>query len=437
METTRRKILMSTLFGAGYVGLRALATGIPAGLLLKGSRAFADGAPTCASNDKAQYIIMSTSGAGDPINANAPGSYVAGTSHPLAQTMAKTPLTLGGNPTFAAKPWAGLPQTTVLDRAAFFHIATLTPVHPKQPDVQRLMGAAYQNEMLPSVLAKQLAPCFNTVQTQPITVGATSPSEGLSFGGAALPIIPPLALKATLVGGTGPLKNLQSLRNQTLADLADVYKGSASSAQKKYLDSLIASQDEIKNLNTDLLDMLNNIMDNSVDAQITAAVALIRMNVTPVVSIHIPFGGDNHSDNQLNNETTQTISGVQSIATLMQALSDASLADKTTFMSLNVFGRTLDQSHTNGRNHNELHQVSIAIGKPFKGGVVGGVGPVAPDFGALSINSTTGKAGGDIPAGDTLASFGKTMLAAVGVDSGTIDTAITGGKVIKGALVSP
>jgi len=436
METTRRKILMSTLFGAGYVGLRALATGIPAGILLKGSRAFADGAPTCVSADKAQYVIMSTSGAGDPINANAPGSFVAGTSHPADPNMAKTQLMLGGQSTFAAKPWAQLPQTSVLDRAAFFHIATGTPVHPKEPDVLRLMGAAYQNEMLPSVLAKQLAPCLNTIQTQPITVGATSPSEGLSFGGAALPIIPPLALKATLVGGMGPLKDLKSLRNQTLADLADVYKGSATSAQKKYLDSVIASQDEIKNLNTDLLDMLNGITDNSVDAQIAAAVALIRMNVAPVVALHIPFGGDNHSDNSLTREATETISGVQSIANLMKALSDATLADKVTFMSLNVFGRTLDQSHTNGRNHNQLHQVSIAIGAPFKGGVIGGVGPVAPDFGALSINSTTGKAGGDIDAGDTLASFGKTMLAAVGVDSATIDTAITGGKVIRGALAS-
>ena len=50
METSRRKVLMSTLFGAGYVGLRALATGIPASVLLQGRRAFADGAPACADS---------------------------------------------------------------------------------------------------------------------------------------------------------------------------------------------------------------------------------------------------------------------------------------------------------------------------------------------------------------------------------------------------
>ena len=42
MNISRRKALMSALFGAGYVGLRALATGIPASVLLKGHRAFAD-----------------------------------------------------------------------------------------------------------------------------------------------------------------------------------------------------------------------------------------------------------------------------------------------------------------------------------------------------------------------------------------------------------
>ena len=46
-------------------------------------------------------------------------------------------------------------------------------------------------------------------------------------------------------------------------------------------------------------------------------------------------------------------------------------------MSLNVFGRTLGPGNTDGRQHNQNHQVSITIGKPFAGGVIGGVGPVS------------------------------------------------------------
>jgi hypothetical protein len=94
----RRKALMSTLFGAGYIGLRALATGLPAAVLLNPRRALAMGMPSgCASAAKAQFIILNTSGNGDPINANVPGMYedpkIVHSSDP---TMAPMPLTIQG-----------------------------------------------------------------------------------------------------------------------------------------------------------------------------------------------------------------------------------------------------------------------------------------------------------------------------------------------------
>lgn len=436
MTLTRRTALMSALFGAGYVGLRALATGIPASVLLGGRRAFAAAAASCADKSRAQFVILATSGNGDPINANVPGTYAdARITHSADPAMAPTAMTIRGQTVTAALPWTQLPQT-VLDRTCFWHIMTNTPVHPKEPDVLKLMGMTAAGEMLPSLLAKQLAPCLGTVQTQPITVGATSPSEGLSFSGQALPIIPPLALKATLTSPSGPLANLQGLRDQTLGQLADLYRGGANAAQKAYLDSLVASQQEIRNIRQDLLGSLSSIKDNSVASQITAAIALIQMNVTPVVAIHIPFGGDNHTDAALARETAETVSGVAAIGSLMAQLAAAGLADQVTFVSLNVFGRTLGPSNTDGRQHNQNHQVSITIGKPFKGGVIGGVGPVASDYGALAIDSQTGAggAGGDVEPGSTLASFGKTALAAVGADAAAIDAAISTGKVIPAAL---
>ena len=436
MKISRREALMSALFGTGYVGLRALATGLPVSFLLNPRRALAAGAPACADKSKAQYIILATSGSGDPINANVPGMYLdANITHPGDPLMAPTPLTLAGQQYTAAKPWSTLPQN-MLDRTTFFHLMTNTPVHPKEPEVLQLMGATYKSEMLPSLLAQQLAPCLGTVQTQPITVGATSPSEGLVFEGQAQPIIPPLSLKATLASPTGPLGNLQKLRDQTLDKLNALYRSSATPAQKVYLDSLANSQQQIRNINQNLLSALESIKDNSVPSQITAALTLIQMNVTPVIAIHIPFGGDNHHDASLQNEATQTVSGVGSIVSLMQQLTSAGLQDQVSFLSLNVFGRTLGPANTEGRQHNQNHQVSIAIGKPFKGGVIGGVGPVMNDYGALAIDSKTGKgvSGGDIKPVDTLASFGKTVMAAVGVDASTISTSITSGTVITPAL---
>ncbi len=453
MNVNRRNVLMSTLFGAGYVGLRSLATGIPAAILMRGKDAIADGA-TCPAPTKAQYFILQTSGSGDPINANAPGTYatsgpLATIAHNTAATMAATPLTINGKASTAAMPWAtpaagGLMPQNVLDRTTFWHIMTNTPVHPREPDVLGLLGATAPNEMLPSLLSKQLAPCLGTVQSQPITLGATTPSEGLSFAGQALPIIPPLALKATLTNPSGPLAgltNLQKIRDNTLAQLDDIWRGTATKSQKAYLDALITSQSQIRSINQNLLTALGNIADNSVASQITAAIVLIQMNVTPVVAIHIPFGGDNHNDTALANEATQTVTGVGAIASLMTQLqsttnANGSLFDQVSFISLNVFGRTIGPGNTDGRQHNPNHQVSLAIGKPFAGGIIGGVGPVGNDFGCLQINSSSGAGttAGDIATTDTLASFGKTVMTAVGIDSSFISTAITSGKVVKGAL---
>jgi hypothetical protein len=436
----RRNALLSTLFGAGYVGLRALATGLPASLLLDPRRALADAPPACPGASKAQFIIFNTSGNGDPINASVPGTYEdSKIVHSSDPSMMAKALTLSGQSFQAAMPWTTLPQS-VLDRTSFWHIMTNTPVHPKEPDVLKLQDTTLAGEMLPSILAKQLAPCLNTIQAQPISLGATTPSEALTYGGQAQPIIPALALKATLTSPTGPLTNLQPLRDQTLDQIYALYKSHGTAAQQAYIDSLVTSQTQVRSISQSLLNQLESITDNTPASQILAAVTLIQMKVTPVIAIHIPFGSDNHSDPALARETSETVAGVASIASLMAQLASAGLSDQVSFMTLNVFGRTLGQGNTDGRQHNPNHQVSIAIGKPFKGGVVGGITPMmlgaSMDYGCLPIDSASGKgsAGGDVTALDTLSAFGQTMLAAVGVDPATIATQITAGKVVQGAL---
>jgi hypothetical protein len=437
MKITRRNALLTTLFGAGGIGLRALATGLPVSFFLDPRKALAD-APTCPDASKAQFIIMSATASGDPINTNVPGTYeIPALVHPADPLMAMTPLSLMGKTHNAAKPWSTLPQN-VLDRTCFFHLMTGTPVHPKHPEVLALMGQTAGHEMLPSLLSKALAPCLKTIQAQPISIGANGPSEALAFGGQTMPIIPPIALKDTLTNPAGPLTNLQALRDKTMKQVYDIYKNTATPAGQQYMDQMIASQDQVRALRQDLLSTLASIKDNSLASQITAAITLIQLNVSPVVAIRIPFGGDNHSDAGLAAETAQTVSGVAAIGSLMAQLASAGLSDKVTFMTLDVFGRTYatnggtGTSADAGRNHNGNGQTSVIIGKPFKGCVVGGVGPVQNDYGATGIDSTTGASTttGDIAAADTLASFGKTMLASVGADT----SPVMSGKVVTAAL---
>src|SRR5260370_7621933 len=102
----RRQALVSTLFGAGYIGLRALATGLPASILLNPRRTLAAGPPAgCATTTKAQYILLNTSGNGDPINANVPGTYEdPKITHSQDPTMPPTSLTIQGQTHTAAAP---------------------------------------------------------------------------------------------------------------------------------------------------------------------------------------------------------------------------------------------------------------------------------------------------------------------------------------------
>ncbi|MDB4989233.1 MAG: hypothetical protein JWN04_4411 [Myxococcaceae bacterium] len=437
MLGNRRDWLRATLAGVGYLGLRTLATGLPAGFFLDPRRALAQ-APTCSPSalQKAQYIIFNTCGSGDPINANVPGTYDdPGIVHSADPSMAMTPLRMRDQRSSAAKPWASLPQA-VLDRSCFFHLMTNTPVHPKEPDVLKLMNRLSAGEMLPSALSKLLAPCLGTVQAQPVSVGASTPSEALSFGGQTLPAIPALALKATLTSANKAQTNLQKLRDQTLNQLSELYRNEATPAQRAYIDSLVTSQQQVRGIRQDLLEQLGSITDNSADSQVVAALTLIQMKLTPVVAVHIPFGGDNHRDIALADETSQTVSGVATIASLLSQLGTLGLTDQVTFVSLNVFGRTLGKDSADGRQHNQNHQASVVIGSGFKGGVIGGLTKLGADYGALPIDAATGKgsAMGDIAAIDSLSSFGKTLLAAIGTDAGTMETLVGNGKVITGAL---
>jgi uncharacterized protein (DUF1501 family) len=304
---------------------------------------------------------------------------------------------------------------------------TNTPVHPKEPDVLGLNGAAY-HEMFPSVLAKAVAPCLKTIQTQPVSLGGIP----LRYSGTTLPLVRPSTLQDSIGSPTGPLTTLQPLRDQTMNQLYSLYKNQANPSQRAYIDQMVTSQQQVRSLSQSLLNALASIKDDSPTSQILAAITLIRMNVTPVVVIQIPFGEDNHNDNGLVKETADTVSGVASIASLLTQLQSAGLQDQVTFLSLNVFGRTLHLNPSGGRDHNPNHQVSLTIGKPWKGGVVGGVVPLTRDYGCTAIDSATGagSAGGDITPVDTLGAFAKTVLAGVGGD----EKAVSAGKVIAGAL---
>jgi uncharacterized protein (DUF1501 family) len=334
----------------------------------------------------------------------------------------------------AAQVWSTLPPW-VLERTAFFHHATLTNNHPNLPKVLRLMGATYKSEMLPSLIAKQLASCLGTIQTEPVSVGA---GEILTFDGRGLPNLNPTGLRDVLAQPKGPLKDLQMLRDKALDRMYASLKKTSGKPQLDYLDRLAQSRTQARSIADDLLDMLSTIKSDKSDGQVTAAAVLVKMKVSPVVVIKIEFGGDNHTDPDLmKSEVPEAETGVQRIGALMETLRGYGLSDSTTFAMYNVFGRTLKKLGTQGRDHWASHHTTIMIGKPIRGGVIGGLEPAAGDYYASPIDSKTGKGvtgGGDIPFKETLAAMGKTLGAAVGLPRAVLETEISQGKVVEAAL---
>lgn len=452
MSLTRREALLSALFGSSYLGLRALATGLPVAFLANPLRA-----DTCSLDaSKAQFIIMSTSDSGDPMNANMPGTYdFADIAHPPAAMFpdfAMATTMLGGKSVKMAKCWADLissadPKIAIANRIAFVHHSTQNNSHTNQNKVQRLMGALPRQEMLVSYLAKQLAPCLGTIQREPVVVGASGPGEFLSFEGRTLPKLSPRALRDTLLSAAGPLTNLQSLRDQDLNRLNAMFKETGNTAQKAYLDRLATSQTQVRSIAQNLLDNLSSIVNDTAEGQIIAAASLVAMKVAPVVSLHFRWGGDNHTDTNLQNEANQTSESVapldgagmprkSGIAFLMQKLTDLGLRDQVLFMAMNVFGRTLKKLGTTGRDHWGTHHVTVLIGKPIKPGLVGGMELKNNEYNATPFDSITGasSAAGDVPMNDGLAALGKTIGTAVGLSDAQLNTDVTGGKVIKALL---
>jgi len=473
MRITRREGLLG-LFG-GSLGLKAFLTGLPAWYLLNPRRATAQDLQ-CAitARENLQYLILSVSSNGDPLNCNVPGTYEATSIiHPTQTEVEQVPVTLGGQTYGAALPWAdpsvmsptdmamgvatpatGKLTSAVLARTAFFHHRTGTTVHGDQPKVMKLLGDMSGGEMAVSAFAKHLSTCFSTVQAAPIAVGARgNSSELVSFAGRTLPSISPTQLKQLLTGSkTDPLVKARMLRDQALNQLNQLAKDDGSTIQKQFLDKLVTSQTQVRALADQLSTTLAAITADDVKGQSLAAAALISANVTPVVTIHLSFGGDNHTDTNLQAEADQHVSGIAGIQTVMDSLgtlTDAAgvkLTERVTFATMNVFGRNLNgiQKVTDrtGRDHYGNHSVMVMIGKNVKPAVIGGV--VAASNGTYSagdIDSASGAqvTGGDVSATKSHASAVRTLGAALGIPDAVAAgdyTADAGGKVVPAALAN-
>lgn len=437
MDTTRRNMLKTALFGSGFIGLRSVVSGVPLAALLTGriDEAMAEEGDLTAAP---QSLVLFTSQAGDPFNANAPGCYtnvpsgVYNNPHP---EMAPTDLMLGEVASKAAKPWSMVPQR-FLARTNFIHHRTYLNTHPAYSKVLGLVGAAKSpggngSDQIASVFGSELQTAVGTLQQEPISLSASE----LSFQGRALQSLRPSMLKAMFAPLDGVQLDLQMLRDQTLDDMNAVLKESGTHAQKTWLDRHALSREQVRSIDDALLSRFADLADDSPQSQVKAAVTLLLMKVSPVVAITIPFGGDNHKDAGLVKERDETVTGVATWQLLLEELEAVGLGDSVTVANLNVFGRTLrNQGTGKGRDHNLNHHVMSICGKHVRGGVSGGIIESGNDYGASSIDSVTGAKGGDIIPEQTLEAAAHTLGRALGIPQDRLDERIDVGTPILSAL---
>jgi len=423
---------LTTTVGGSLLA-RSIATGIPAHILANPLEATAQDMPS------GKFLILNSRNDGDPINCYVPGTY----GHDLVvrsadASMAETPMQLGSVSTSGAAVWANLPQD-VLNKSVFFHHATYTPVHGELGRVQTLMESTEQNDMLVSLLSRELAPTLGTVQSDPVSLGAGG-SELLRAEGRTIGNVAPLSVRDALGGIAGALKDVTQLRDNTMDEIYRMYRDQGNAAQRTLLDAWARSRDEVRNVSDVLVSRLDALEGNGQDDQVRCAAVLAAMKITPVVTVNINFGADNHSDAGLVNETEKHQTGMASVQILMDELaalrSEGVLQHEVVFGSLNVFGRTFFKKGDGGRDHHAGHHAMVMIGEGLNPGIVGGIelNESGRDYIAQSIDSETGAGGGDISFEETLGAAGKTLGAALGVSEERMDEMVTPGKVVRSVI---
>jgi hypothetical protein len=395
---------------------------------------------------KPTTLILATSSYGDPLNASVPGSYGSpAITHPADPAFAATDVTLGAVSVKGAAMWGplvpdgfGLPDA-LRARLAFIHHRTDAVAHSEYDRVMCLRGAVkgpvgVGEEMLPTAIAQELALALDCIQPEPICLGP----ERMTVGGSPLTPLRPTAIKSLFSQQPGVLGSLRSKRNARIDALYAKVSANGTRAQKAFLSQYMDSRARASMLGGDLAPLLAEVGE-TVDAdaidgpqdQLITAVALAKLNVAPVITIHLPFGSDNHKDLGLVEEAEESVASIKLLSDLWTRLAAQGLTDSVTFALFNIFGRTL--AATNGRSHNPDHNVLVMFGPNVKGGVAGGLDE---ELRASAFDPASGEASPDglVTPTDSAAAAGATLMRATGVDPARVAARIPSGTTISALL---
>lgn len=424
-KINRRDLILSAAFGSGAIGLRSLLTGLPIHFLTSRSMA----------NTTGKYLVYCARRAGDPVNNNVPGTYVEDYAHSDAFS---TPVDIRlGTETFKAASAWNLLSNEIKASANFFHLRTTTNSHNELESVMKIFGAVEPiegraAEMLPSVIAHEHSQLLGTQLTHPIALQGI-----LSYKGRNQKIYSPQNIKSLFPSGLSTaMLDARAFRDRQIDSIYRDVKTNGTPAQRRFMDDYVVSGQKARDLGNQLSQELATVNGNSQADQMRTAAALLALKVTPSVIVGLDFGGDNHGDATLSNETAKHNSSIQDINILFESLKSYGIQDQTIFAMLNVFGRTPWRNSRGGRDHHGRQSIMFSFGSSIKPGMVGDIRKGDRNrYEAQGINSQTGRIDNpDIDPNQTLHSAAKSLIAATGLSEAKINTLVTGGKVVRGFL---
>lgn len=412
----RRTFLKRSSQALSALFVQSLASGLPASFLLNPTQVHAQ-----SSDQLRKTLILSTSRRGDPMNINCPGSYRQSVeNNPILESATGT---FGTSEAQAARVWCDLP-VALRNRLGFFHYAPRSAAHPEYLDAMAFHGnlngrGGNGSEIFPSAIAQMTYQQGLYLQEEPVRLCDTD----LTFESQPIQQVKPVDLKALFDPADPALVDLRSVRDSVLDSLYADMRVNGNRAQRNFVDRYALSREQSRQLSMNLGQYLEGIPNdeedlNNAQDQIIAAVALARIGVSPVITVNIPFGGDNHQDSDLQMEADQTTSGVQLIGELWNMLNVAQLEDQVSFAAMNVFGRRSTRNSRGGRDHNQHHAVMVGFGSGVQGGVYG---RMTADGQAQDINGITQER--------TLEAAGASMMRAFGCEEADITLRVPNGQI--------
>ena len=432
----RRNFLRLGAFSGLGIGIRSAITGLPVSFLLHGR---------ARANELGHRIaILASSSYGEPLNVCGPGTfdpdYAQYFSHPNAQDIdldevvgrninqiqlgveslnVSAEVLLGTQSVQMAACFAAL-SPEMLQHLVWFNYRSGANIHPQFKDVLTCYGEVHGAdgrgaEQLPAAIAQETASFLGTTTSDPLVLGRGT----FISNGASLANYSPTKLKtlAQSVGQSmGGAENFAVMYDSFIDEAYQEVRQNGTAQQRRFFDQHAASRQEAADFGSALGQLLVDIEDDSLKSQMRCAAFIAKLRLAPVIMTNMAFGGDNHQDAGLLNETNQTLEMIEALDIYWKTIHEMGIADEVFFANLDVFGRS-PKSDGNGRSHYGDFVSGMMVGTNLQGGAVGGW-EVDGKARATGINSTTGSSdNADIAASETLSAYYRTIMNAAGVSA--------------------